>query len=111
MKAAGFFVIKCVAFTAIFWSLWTFVFRPISHSVSASGQSGSQSSNDSDKLMEKYWQQAREADRIQAKYFEQAKVTDQQQRKMELVLSKQDAILDRFDRVVRHMESQSSNKK
>ena len=113
MKEAGIFVVKSVVFATIFWALWLFAFKPINAYVSASNESASQasSSESQDKLMEKYWEQARLADKIQAKYIDQAKVTDEQQKRFDAQLSKQEEIFRRFDQLVRKWEAQSPSKK
>lgn len=113
MKAAAAFVLKSVVFVAIFWSLWIFIFKPLNAYVSASGDSSSQASNSDsqDKLVEKYWQQARLADQIQAKYMEQAKASDEYQKRYEALLTKQDEILTRLDLLVRKWDAQVAPRK
>jgi len=113
MKEAGIFVLKSVVFATIFWALWLFAFKPINAYVAASSEAASQtSSTDSqDKLMEKYWEQARQAERIQNKYMEQAKLTDEHQKRFEAQLKKQEEVFQRFDQLVRKWETQSSPRK
>lgn len=78
MKATLDFVLKSFVFTTIFWAFWLFVSKPINAYVAPSDTTSQASGADSqDKLMEKYWAQARLADQIQEKYLEQARITDQ----------------------------------
>ena len=112
MKVAWDFVLKSIVFTAIFWAFWLFVFKPINAYVAPSDTTSQASSADSqDKLMEKYWAQARLADQIQEKYLEQAKITDQQQKRFDAQLQKQEQVFERFEALVKKWEVQSSPRK
>ena len=112
MKAALSFVLKSIVFTTIFWAFWLFVFKPINAYIAPSDSTSQASSADSqDKLMEKYWAQARLADQIQDKYLEQAKVTDVQQKRFDAQLQKQEQVFERFDVLVKKWEAQSSPRK
>ncbi len=113
MKIAGIFILKSVVFATIFWALWLFIFKPISTYSSAPSGAATQTSisDNQDRLMEKYWEQARQAEQIQNKYIEQAKRTDEHQKRFEDQLKKQEEVFQRFDKLVRRWESQSSPKK
>jgi len=106
MKAAGLFVVKSIAFAAIFWSLWLFVFRPISNLSSGSttnSSTGQGQQNDSDALMKKYWEQAAQADQLQAIYA-------QQQHHTNAALAKQDELLSRWEKVIQKWEKATAQR-
>ena len=65
LKASGLFLFKVVVFVCVFWSLWLFLFRPLSNSLTSPSSSQAQDQEQA-ALMKKYWDQANEADRIQA---------------------------------------------
>ena len=105
MKAVGLFILKCVAFVTIFWSLWLFAFRPMNTWVqSAAGSCASnQEQNDSDALMKKYWEQAARADQLQAAY-------EQQNKQAAAALLKQDELLSRWEKVIVRWEKNTPAK-
>jgi hypothetical protein len=106
MKAVGLFILKSIAFTIIFWSLWLYVLRPISSNSSAQtsdGKSGQTQQNDSDALMKKYWEQVARADQIQAKTIEE-------QQQAEVSLAKQDELLSRWEKVIEKWERASTQR-
>ncbi len=95
MKAVGLFILKCIAFVTIFWSLWLFAFRPMNNWAQSTSSScaSNQEQNDSDALMKKYWEQAARADRLQAAY-------EQQNKQAAATLLKQDELLSRWEKVI-----------
>jgi hypothetical protein len=106
------FVLKCIVFSIIFWASFLFVFKPINAYLTPKDDSSQASSAESqEKLMAKYWAQARLADDIQAKYLEQAKVTDEQQKRFDAQLAKQEQVFQRFDALVRKWEAQATPRK
>ncbi len=109
MKSVGLFLVRVIVFVCVFWSLWIFVFRPLSSSISG-GSSASQS-QDEQALQKKYWDQAREADRLQAKYREQAAIADEQLKRMNALLTAREQQTKRFDEVLRKWEQQPELKK
>lgn len=106
MKAAGLFVAKSVVFVVIFWSLWLFLFRPISSSLSADSSSTTQPSQEdqNQKNIEKYMEQARTTDRLLAE-------SAAQQQRMAAVISKQEELLKRHDQVMYKWEQQAGIRK
>lgn len=112
MKAAIDFLLKSIVFIVIFWVVGIFVFKPISEYLTPNDSTSQASSAESqDKLMGKYWAQARLADEIQTKYLEQAKVADEQQKRFDAQLQKQEQVFKRFDELVRKWEAQASPRK
>jgi len=105
MKAAALFVAKSVVFVVIFWSLWLFIFRPISSSLSADSSSTTQlSQEDHQKNIEKYMEQARTTDKLLAE-------SAAQQQRMAAVISKQEELLKRHDQVMHKWEQQAGIRK
>ena len=104
-KTAGFFLLKCVVFSVVFWTTWVFAIRPLTNSMSSSNMQSSQAQDDqSNALMKKYWEQAREADTLQTEYKRQAAESAR-------LLEQQDQLLRRFDSIIQRWESQPSGRK
>jgi hypothetical protein len=95
-----------VAFSVIFWFVWTFVMRPLSAVVASSGAAGQSQSQDTqqDALMKKYLDQAKAADDLQAHAVRQAEESDR-------LLVKQADLQKRFEAVIEGWERQSSSKR
>jgi hypothetical protein len=97
LKAAGIFIVKCLVFSIIFWSLWYVAFRPGSGNPSGSQQ------NDSAALMKKYWEQVAQSEKLQGTYLEQ-------QRRATIQLEKQDELLSRWEKVIQKWEKTGSQR-
>ena len=106
MKPAGLFILKSIVFVTIFGSLWLFIFRPLSNSMSQDPRSTTPSSQDdqNQKLVEKYHEQARTTDKLLAE-------TAAQQQRMSAVTAKQEELVKRQDQVVQKWEQQTGIRK
>jgi hypothetical protein len=95
-----------VVFVLIFWSLWLFIFRPLSSSLSADSSSTTQASQEdqNQKSIDKYMEQARTTDKLLAE-------SAAQQHRMAAVISKQEDLLKRHDQVMNKWEQQAGIRK
>lgn len=90
------FVLKSLLFSIVFWITWGFVMRPILNAqpTAESNKSKSQdSAADSDALMKKHWEQVESADLVQ--------------RRVEIMLNKEEEQIRRFDVILSNWERQS----
>ena len=99
MKAAGIFILKCVTFTVIFWSLY-FLDQAMGPGTSPACSTSSKQ-GDGQALMQKYWEQVAQADKLQATYL-------QQQRQATAQLEKQGELLSRWEKVIERWERATS---
>ena len=107
-RSSGLFLLKSVVFVCVFWSLWIFLFRPLSNSLSTPSTAQVQDQEQA-ALMKKYWDQAHEADRIQAKYKEQVAIADGQLKRMDAVIAERERQLKRLDAVIAKWEKQAGS--
>ena len=50
------FLLKSVVFVCVFWTLWIFLFRPLSNSLSSASSASTQAQDQEQAaLMKKYW--------------------------------------------------------
>lgn len=99
IKSGLLFLLKCIVFAVVFWTVWIFAMRPLSTAVSSNSnvQSAQAQDTQQEALMRKYWEQAREADQLQAR--------------SEKLLVKQEQLLNRFEAVIQRWEAQPTAKK
>lgn len=99
IKSGLLFLLKCIVFAVVFWTVWIFAMRPLSTAVSNSSTASSAQAQDAQQeaLMRKYWEQARAADELQAK--------------SEKLMAKQEQLLTRFEAVIQRWESLPTGKK
>lgn len=96
------FFLKCVVFSAIFWTMWTTVIRPIT----TPDQSGNTNAQDvqARTQMDAYEKQVERANR-------QLDVAEDQQRRTDLFLSAQEENLKRMDAILKEWEKQTGLRK
>ena len=95
-KSIGTFVVKAIAFTIIFWTVWLYGLRPIFYGASDASSQSAQASDDA--FRARLIDQANHADQIQAKYEQQLKDSAD-------ALKKREQLMDRWQRVIERWES------
>jgi hypothetical protein len=102
IKAALRFVVRCIVFTVIFWTVWLFALRPIFYGPSDAKDKATQIQDDA--LRQRYWDQAQRADELQEKY-------EGQTNQAAATLKKQDELLSRWEKVIQRWEAAAPPKK
>ena len=98
------FCLKCVVFSAIFWTMWTTVIRPITTPDQSSNTNASSQDAQAKAQMDAYEKQVERANR-------QLDVAEDQQRRTDLFLSAQEENLKRMDAILKEWEKQTGLRK
>ena len=105
LKNIGFFILKSISFTIIFWGLWSYLIRPITTPKQNTNNTSSSSQEArTEALMNTYEKQAKQA-------AQQLDIADEQQQRMGKVISSQEEQVQRYDQILEKWEKQSSDKK
>jgi flagellar biosynthesis/type III secretory pathway M-ring protein FliF/YscJ len=101
-KSVLLFCLKCVVFSAIFWTMWSSVIRPIT-TASQTNNASSQETQTKGQ-METYEKQVERANR-------QLDVSEDLQRRTDQYLSAQEENVKRMDAILREWEKQAGLRK
>jgi len=97
-KSILLFCLKCVAFSAIFWTMWSCVIRPITTTSQANNATSQDSQTPAQ--METYEKQVERSSRL-------LDVSEDQQRRMDQYLSTQEENVKRMDAILKEWEKQT----